>query len=819
MQSFLLELRTTLRKLRQSPGFATIAVLTLAVGIGANSAIFSIVNAVVLRPLPYPEPDRLVALMHTAPGLDLPEMPQSPATFLRYRDHARLFEGIALFSNSGVALTGDVGPPERVEVTIASPALFSILGVAQQTGRLFVEEDARPGAPPVVLLAHSLFEQRFGGDPEVVGRSLAVDGQAREVVGVLPRGFSFPDPGIDLYVPATIDPANAPLGSFSALAIGRLGAGVSLEEAETELDALITDLPSVFPEDSAARVLANAGFSAFVRPYREMVLGDVSSVLWLLLGSVGLVLLIACANVTNLFLVRTEGRQREIAVRTALGASRAGLVRSFVTESCLLGLLGGVFGLLLAVAGLRVLVRLEPGNIPRLDEIGIDGGVLLFTFGLSLFAGLLFGLLPALRSATPRLSLVLKEGGRSNVGRERHRARHLLAATQIALALVLLVACGLMVRTFAALSRVDPGFRAEGLLTFRIHLPEREYADGTQVASFHQELLDRLEALPGVTSAGAVSALPLADQIDGAGHAFEDFPREEDAPPPVLFRKLASEGYFDTMGIPLLEGRTLTRADHEERRQVALVNRAVAEHYWPGKSPLGRRIAPGRVDEDDDEWYTIVGVVGDVKDAQLNRPPRELVYYPMAAGDPESAQVARGMSFALRTDGDPRALVEPAQRTVWAADPDLPIAPVETMTARLREARARWSFTLALLAIAAAMALLLGSIGIYGVISYLVTQRTAELGLRMALGARGRDLTGMVLRQGLALALAGIAPGIVAALFLTRSMSAILFEVRPFDPSTFVAAPLLLLAVALVACWLPAARAGRLHPVEALRHE
>ncbi len=829
-------IRTVARKLLRSPSFTLLSVLTLGLGIGANTAIFSVVNGVLLKPLPYPEPERLVGVWHTAPGLELPQFEQSDATYLLYRQGNRTFEDLAIYDEDRVNLTGDERPEQLPSATVTA-SLFEVLGVGPAIGRGFTEADERPGAEPVAVLSHELWSRRFGADRAALGQTLRIDGVARTVIGVMPAGFRFPTPETLLWQPMEIDPEEPNVGNFSYLGVGRLKPGKTPEDAAAELSALIHRLPEAFPDDDITPgMLESTGIAALVHPLRDDVVGDVGGVLWILLGSVGFILLIACANVANLFLVRAEGRQREAAIRSALGAGRRDLAGTFLAESTVLGLAGGALGLVLAAAGVRAFVAIGPDTIPRLAEIGIDGGVLAFTAAVSLFAGALFGAIPALR-ATPNPGAVLQAGGRrSTAGRGRHRARNVLVAAQIALALVLLVGSGLMVRSYQALRDVDPGFDAQGVLTLRLSLPDAEYPQAEERARFYQQVLERIRALPGVETAGAVTRLPLAGGGSNSAHTFEDFPLEPDQVPRIIANRRAAPGYFETLRVPLLAGRTFTPADHRQQARVALVSEAVAEHFWTTKSRsraagatwreagvVGKRLSSGTAEQGD--WYTIVGVVASMRADGLAEDPTETIYYPMVnppyPGDGEDAEARapRTMSLAIRTSVPPESLAAAARQAIWAADPDLPVANVRTLAEITAGDSARTGFTMLLLSIAAAVALLLGTVGLYGVISYVVSQRTQEIGVRMALGAGRGQVSRMVVRQGLGVALAGIAAGLAAAAGASRLLEASLFGVGATDPLTFAAVALLLFAVAAAASYLPARRAASVDPLAALHYE
>jgi predicted permease len=824
--SLLTSLRSTARGFRRSPGFFVLAILTLGLGIGANSAIFTVVNAVLIRPLPYPEPERLVSVMHTAPGVGFDVLEHSDATYLLYRKHNKVLEDLGIFWEGSAALSGG-RQPERVGAAGVSPSVFGILRVPPAVGRTLVEADGGPGGEPVLVLSHGLWQRLFSGDPQAIGKTLRIDGVSRRVVGVMPEGFHFPSVETEIWLPLVVDPANLAVGNFNFPGIGRLRPEVSVERAAKDLSALVWRIPEEFGGSDITRgMLEQAQMKMVVKPYRDEMVGDLSRTLWLLLGSVGIILLIAGANVANLYLVRAEGRQREVAVRTAIGATRGEIARVFVVESVGLALIGGLVGLGLATVGVRLLLALQPQGIPRLEEIGIDGVVVAFTILLSLLLGLFIGGFATLRYGAPDLVPALKDGGRGGtVGKARHRARQGLVVAQVALALLLLVGAGLMLKSFWGLANVNPGVKPEGVLTLMIDLPEPEYPDVHVTARFVGQLLEKVRAIPGVERAGTVNVLPLTGFRDNSTHSMEDHPLPPDTVPPVLGTRFISPGYLEAMGIPLVEGRVFDRVDPQKRSDEVLVSKSVADRFWPGRSPLGRRLTPGLAAGG--RWATIVGVVGDVREEGLHKPVAESVYYPLVRLDlreegEEGEWVPRSFSLVVKSKGDPTSpmsLARPVQQAIWSLNPNLALAQVRSMEQVVDRSMARTSFTLVLLAIGAAVALLLGAVGIYGVISYVVSQRTQEIGVRMALGAKRADVSSMILKEGLALALLGIGLGLAGALLVTRFMRALLFEVSTTDPATFAAVPLLLAAVALLASYLPARRAAGVEPLEAIRYE
>jgi putative ABC transport system permease protein len=808
--------RSPLRGLRRSPGFLLVAVITLGVGIGATAAIFSVVDAVLIRPLPYPEPDRLVGVWNDAPGINFRHFEQSTGTYVLYRRENRVLADLGIYSEGSVTLTGRESP-ERLGATAATGSLFSLLRVPPVHGRAIQEADEKPGAEKVAVLSDRLWRRRFGGDLKALGTTLRVDGVERRIVGVMPAGFRFPSPETELWVPMTIDAAKLEAGNFNYAAVGRLRPGVSRERAARELAGLVPRIPEVYSDDAINRgMLESAKFTVLVDPLRDNVVGSVERVLWVVLGSVACILLIACANVANLFLVRAEGRQREVAVRTALGATRGTVARLFLGESLTLGLLGGALGLALAWAGVRMLVALRPQGIPRLEEIAVGGRVLLFTLLLSVLAGLFCGAVAALRYGRPALVPALKEGGRGGTGgRERHRARNLLVVAQVAIALVLLVISGLMVKSFWRLRSVDPGFDPSGILALQLDLPQAVYPNSTATLGFTRQLLDRVRALPGVVGAATADPLPLSGSDSTSAYAFEDFPLRPDEVPPLLGTRFVSPGYFQAMGIPVISGRVFDRLDASRRE--AVVSRSLAERFWKGKSAIGKRLTSGL--GKDALWYTITGVVGDVHDRGLQEKPAESIYFPMVRVDKKEEWAPGSFFVVVKGRVDPASLVAPVRGVIHELDPNLPLSRVGPMREIVARSMARTSFTMLLLVIAAAVALLLGGVGIYGVISYVVGQRKREIGVRMALGAQRRDISRMVLREGLAVTLTGVAIGLAFALVVTRLLIALLYGVTPTDPGTFTAVPVLLAAVSLFASWMPARRAAAVDPQEAIRYE
>lgn len=803
-------LRYAVRKLWRSPTFTIVAVLSLAVGIGANTAVFSVVDAVLLEPLPYPQSDDLVWINFTAPGLGYNEIPFSDGTYVHVRRDQHAFEDIALYVGTQLSLTGD-GPPERLTAAVVTPGILSLLRVSPDIGRGFVAEEGRPGAEPVAILSHGLWARRFGSAPDILNQTVRIGGDLRRVVGVAPKGFTLVDDEFDVILPLIIDDADLRPGSFSLPAIGRLRPSATQESARADLASLVRRFPEWFPEDLPASLLKQADWDVRVQPLKQRLVGSVRSTLWVILGTVAFVLLIVCANVANLFLVRAEGRSHELAVRAALGANRRELASGFLGESVLLALAGGALGVPLAMFGLRGLFSLVPQAIPRISEIGLDGRVLLFTAAVSVAAGLFFGAFAALRYRPTRLAGSLKDGARpGSEGRERRLARDSLVIVQVALALLLLVGSGLMIRSFRALHSVDPGFTAEGVLTLGLALPESDYPSGVEVTRFWRRLTDRLGELPGVEAVGAVNNLPLADGIRSGDVEIEDHPVPDGEIPPLAEKKFITPGYFQALRIPLLEGRVLQAGDAEDGFHAAVVNRSFAQHWWPESSAIGKRIRLG----EDTDWSEIVGVVGDVRFRSLEQPPQDAVYFPVP-----TSSANRAMSLAVRTGANPRAFTTTIRREIWAMDANLPIAEIRSLNEILADSMARTSFTMIMLGIAAAVALMLGTLGIYGVISYAVSRRTRELGIRIALGATAGRVRRRVVREGLVLAGTGIVIGTLAAAALSRVLRGLLHEVSPSDPFTYALVTGILIVAAALASYVPARRASTIDPIDALRRD
>ena len=803
------DVRFAWRALRKAPGFTAVVVLTLALGIGANAAIFSVVNAVVLRPLPYTDATRLMVVWGNLHRPGVEEIPASAGEYVDYRNGARALEHIAAYDTLGVNLTG-MGEPERVEGAIVSASLFPLLGATAQLGRTFAAAEEQPGHEQVAILSHALWTRRFRADPAIVGRMVEVDGRPVEIVGVMPAAFRFPDETIEIWRPILLDAEALSAdnrGSHGLTVLARLKRGVTRAQARADLDAVGAAFRARFPGNY------RNGFSAIVRPLQDEIVGDTSRALFVLLGAVGLVLLIACANVANLLLARAASRRKEIALRTALGASRWRIVQQLLTESVLVALAGGALGLLLAFWGVAALVAAAPDSIPRLREVGVDGRVAGFTALVSLATGVLFGLAPAIRASRAGLHETLKEGGRTSAA--HGRAGRLLVISEIALSLVLLVAAGLLIRSFARLQDVRPGFEPARLLTFRLSLPESRYATFDKGDAFFDELCARLRADPEVRGVAATSVLPFSGQGGSRSFLIEGrpAPRPEDSTEEQL--RIVTDGFFRTMGIPVVKGREFTPRDSLAAPRVAVINEALARKLFPGEEPIGQRVA---FDKGTSRWYEIVGIAGNIKHRGLDARDRPELYVPYRQPLLDSWTV-RPMYLTVRTAGDPLTAVAAVRHEVSALDPDQPISDIRTMEERITRSLTGRRFNMVLLGIFAALALILAAIGIYGIVAFAVTERTHEIGLRLALGAQRGDVVAMVVRQGMTMTLIGTAAGIAAALALVRVMSGLLFGVSAADPVTFVSIPLLLALVSLAACYIPARRATRVDPLIALRSD
>jgi putative ABC transport system permease protein len=814
------QLKHLVRRLYRAPLFTSVTVATLAIAIGANTAIFSVLDGVLLKPLPYPHPEELVGVWHTAPGVNIADLSSAPFLYFTYREEGRTFRDVGLWTERSATVTG-LAEPERVTVLRVTDGVLPLLGVSPLLGRVFSRQDDQAGSPPTVILNHGYWQTKLGGDPGVLGKRITIDGEAREVIGVMPRPFRFLDVKSALILPLQFDRAKVLLGNFSYQSVARLKPGATIAQANADMARM---LPISFdrypaPPGFDKKMFTEAGIAPRLRPFKQDLVGDVGSVLWVLMGTIVLVLLIACANVANLLLVRVEGRQQELAVRVALGASWGRIARELLFESVTLGLAGGVLGLGIAYGLLRLLVFLAPANLPRLDAIGLDAAALLFTFVTSVLSGLLLGLIPVVKYAAPHVATGLRSSGRSSsASRERHRARSSLVVVQVALALVLLVGSGLMVRSFRALRDVQPGFaRPEEVLTVRLAIPEAQVKDEEAAARMQQAVQDKVAALPGVTSTGLGSSIPL----DGGGwhdpvYAEDRVYSEGQLPPLRLFRFVAP-GFLKTMGTPLVTGRDLTWSDAYDRLPVAMVSEGMARELWGSPTAaLGKRIR----ETGKSAWREVVGVVADVHDDGLDKKAPAIVYWPVLMKEFEGDGMSRSLALVIRSRRvGSESFLKEVEQAVWSVNKDVPLASVRTLKAVYEQSMARTSFTMVMLALTAFMALLLGVVGIYGVTAYAVSQRTREIGIRLALGARGPALTRMIVVDGLKLAAIGAVCGLVAALGLSRLMAALLFGVGAADPATYALVAAALLSAAVFASYLPARRVTRVDPVEALRAE
>ena len=810
----------SLTRLLRAPSFTATAVLTLGLGVGANIAIFSVAYNVLFKPLPYERPQELVGIWNAAPGLGFPEITQSAALYFTYGDQATSIESLALYDATSVSLTGRATPQE-IDAIRTTHELFGVLGVKVAEGRWFNQDDDVAGAAPTAVLSHSLAVTQFGSAREAVGQSLTVSGVPREVLGVTPANFRVLDERADLFLPQRFDRANTQMGQFNYSAIGRLAPGSPVEAVGPELSLLLEPATEEFSRGLSFSMMQEAGFTSFARPLIEDVVGDVRGVLWVLLGTVGVLLLIAFANVANLFMVRADGRSREVALRTAIGASRFDIYRQFLSESLLLSLLGGGLGLAFAAGALRVLHALAPSSLPRLHEIGLNLPVLLFALALSLLSGVLFGTFPALRMRATKLMGDLKDGGRSaTVGRRAHLLRHALVVAQIGLALVLLIGSGLMIRTFTKLLEVDPGFSsADQVLTFGVNVPRSLIPDAVEASQFQERLISELRTLPGVASVAGVSSLPLSGQGSSDGLWVEHHEPPEGQLPAIRRWKFVTGDFFETLKRPLVAGRPIEWADLEQRRRVAVVSENLALEYWPSaEDALGRRV---KGDPETEGWWEIVGVASNVYDDGIDKDPAKAVYFPSTNPDlwGDTLFVYRGLDYAVRVEEgvDPMSVLRPAEKLVASLHPDLPVIGGETMEEIYEASFARTAFALVMLAIASAVALLLGVIGVYATLSYIISQRTQEFGVRIALGAQLAQVRTMVLKQGLSLAVVGVAVGVAGALAVTRVLEQLVYGVSATDSATFVGVSLVLVATVLLATLFAARRATSVNPLTALR--
>jgi predicted permease len=803
------DLRFGVRMLLKQPGFTLVALLTLALGIGANTAVFSVANTVLLRPLPYQKPDELVMVWETAPKLGFPRNDVAPANFLDWREQNDVFAQLAAFGSTSVSLTGR-GEPERIEGVRVSASLFPLLGVAPAMGRVFTAEEDRAEAQSVIVLSHGLWQRRFGGDPGIVGQTLTLNSRPYTVVGVMPASFRFPGREQEFWLPMAFEPGEAAgRGDHYLSVVARLKPGVTKQQAQAEMDAIAARLQQQYPR-------TNTGQGVALVPLHEEFASTIRQPLLILLSVAGFVLLIACANVMNLLLARATARRKELTIRAALGASHLRLTRQLLIESLLLAGLGGAIGTLLALWGAKLLEALVPDNLAQARGIVTDWRVLGFSVAISLLTGVVFGLLPALQVSRPNLTEALKEGGQSSAGGEsRGRLRGALVIVEIALSLVLLVGAGLLLKSFYRLTKVDPGFQPEQALTMRMQLSGEKYGGLVKRRAFYDQMIQQLQSLPGVQAAAVITQLPLTTAGLHFSFSLEGQPPMPAANLPQAAFRVISQDYFRTMGIPLLRGRSFTSQDTADAQAVVVINRTLAERFWPGQDVLGRRFKVGSSDSPN-PWFVVVGVVCDVRQSSLDQALKPEMYVSHLQ-DHRFFAIPRDL--VVRTDGDPLSLAAAVRGEIWKIDKDLPLFRVRTMEQIVSLALAGQRLNMLLLTVFAVLALVLAAIGIYGVMSYAAAQRTHELGIRLALGAQTRDVLWLVIRHGLALVLAGVALGLVAALVLTRVLQNLLFGVKATDPLTFAGITLLLVGVACVASFIPARRATQVDPLVALRHE
>jgi predicted permease len=821
MNAWMQDIRFALRSFAKSPGFTLAAVLSLAIGIGANTSIFSVANALLFRPLPYDRPDRLVILWNRSPGLGITQDWFSTAQYFDIKTGHHGFEQVAIAIGGNYNLTGQ-GNPERVGVIRVSSNLFPMLGARPALGRLLTPDEDSPGRPSTAVLTDGMWARRFGRDPHTIGKSIIINGQAYEVVGILPQNFSLSQEVVplldgteqaEIFLPLPLAPvaASQVRDHEDYNIVGRLKPGVSLPQAQAEMDTITARLRREFPENYPP----NGGLTFSIVPLLEQVVGNVRRSLWVLLGAVGFVLLIACANVANLMLSRAVARQQEIAVRTALGASRWHIVRQLLTESLLLSLCGGALGIFICLFSVRWIHILGIKSIPRLQDVGIDGRVLLFTMLLSIFSGILFGLAPAFRVSRLDLNSTLKDASRGSAGTsavwgQGNNLRRLLVVSELALSVVLLIGAGLLIRSFTRLQDVSPGFNPRGVLTFDLTMTGQKYNDKQSVLNTYRQLWERLEHSPGAIAAGGVTSLPLSE-------AFAWTPITVEGRTPLPGEKFLNADerivgghYFESMEIPLRHGRFFNEQDDTAKPIAVIVDEYMADQLWPNQDPIGKRIHIVELPSKD-PWQTVVGVVGRVKQDSLDSNPRIAFYLP------HTQFPTRAMTVAFRGRTDPAAMLSASKNELRSLDPDLPMYRVRTMEQQVNESLARRRFSMLLLGVFASVALALATIGIYGVMAYLVNQGTRELGIRIALGASQRNILSLVVRQGMALAFSGVTIGLAAAFLLTRLIRSLLFGVEATDPITFAGISLLLALITLLASYIPAQRAARIDPLTSLR--
>ena len=822
MTNFFIQLKQILRRLWRAPVFTAITLVTLAAGVGANIAVFSVIEGVLLKPLPYPHPESLVGVWHTAPGLNIDEVNMAPSNYFIYREQNRTFEDIGIYQGDSVSVTGQ-GNPEQVQALDVTDGVLPILGLAPYLGRWFNRVDDSPGGPDTVMISYDYWQSRLGSNRSIVGQTIRVDGKARQVIGVMPKEFRFLDwEQPSLFLPLRLDRGKATLGQFSYEGVARLRPGVTMQAANADVARMWPIVLKSFPAPPGFSIdlFNKARIGPNVRPLSQDVIGDVGKLLWVLMGSIGVVLLIACANVANLLLVRAEGRHQELSVCAALGASPWRITKEFLMESAVLGVLGSVLGLALAWGALRLLIALGPDGVPRLHDIGIDMNVLFFTLGVALFCSVLFGSIPALRYAGAKTGTGLRGSRTTSQGRERHRTRNILVVIQVSLAFVLLICSGLMIRTFRALIHVDAGYDTTAKIqTVRLGIPEADVPKNDDVLRMQHDIAQKIAAIPGVESVSFGGSVPM----DGNGWHDPVYAQDRSyagsAMPPLREFVFGAPGFLKTLGIPVVAGRDFTWDEAFQKLPVAMVSENFAREYWgSATNALGKHI---RVSTKDD-WREIVGVIADVHHDGMGKDAPTVAYWPTLLSHFESDMfnVRRFVVFAIRT---PRAgsesLMKDVRQAVWSVDANLPLTSVHTQDYYYQKSISRTSFTLVMLAIAAAIALLLGVVGLYGVIAYSASQRTREIGIRIALGAQRNTITTMFVRQGLVLAASGIGCGLLLAFAATRFLKSLLFHVSPVDPTTYLLACIALCGAATLASYIPSRRTAAVNPVDALRAE
>jgi predicted permease len=823
MRTFFAHLKQVFRRLAHAPLFTAITLITLAAGVGGNTVVFSVLEGVLLKPLPYPKPNELIGVWHTAPGINITDLNMAPSNYFIYREQNQSFQDIGIYNRDAVSITG-VAEPERLEALDVTDGTLPLLGIPPMLGRSFTHQDDSPGAPDTAIITYGFWKKKFGGSSSVIGQSITLDGKPREIIGVLPQRFHFldwNDPAVIL--PLKWDRSKTNLGNFSYEGIARLKPGVTMEQASADIARMLPIVSRTFPAPPgfSAKIFEDARIGPNLRPLKTDVIGDVGSTLWVLMGSIGLVLLIACANVANLLLVRVEGRRQELAVRSALGASPFRIAGELFLESITLGFFGSAIGLGLAYAALRALVAIAPDGLPRINEIGIDGPVLLFTFVISILASVLFGCIPIFKYAGVRLSTGIREGGRANSGsREQHRARSVLVVVQVALALVLLICSGLMIRTFRALTHVNPGFSQPAQVqTFRIGIPDNQVKDNESVVRTFDAMRSKIAAIPGVSAVTVSTSFPMDGNASNDLVFAQDRAYSEGQIPPIRRFAFVIPGFFATEGTPLVAGRDFTWTDVYKTLPVAIISENFAREYWGSPdNAIGKRIRVATTDD----WREIIGVAANVYGDGVSKTPPSMVYWPIMRDrfEGQAHDVATYAGFGIRSPrAGSEAFLKEVREAVWSVNPNLPLSNVHTLGAFYTRSMARTSFTLIMLAVAGGMALLLGVVGIYGVIACSVSQRVREIGIRMALGAQQQSVTGMFIRHGLILTGIGAAFGLVAAAIVMRLMSSLLFHVNPVDPITYAAVTLGLIFTAFIASYLPSRRAATVDPVEALRAE